>query len=124
MKRLWFILALTVILLMATVAGASAHGKGNSPAHLGDAGWVCENIPTLGVHCFPPGTVFDGPSITVKVYDTSDPSADHAPFLGTEILIRADIYAWQPCATDGGGPYHDLSGGGLPYFACHHYSTH
>ena len=128
MKRTFLILALAVILLMATVAGASAHGKGNSPASLGGAGWACMDIPNLGVHCFPPGAVLGSPSVSVKVFDTNDINAEHATVLGTEILIRGDIYAHgqQPCATDGGGLYHDLSqeDPNNPYFACHHYSTH
>lgn len=127
MRRLSFILAVAVMLLAATVASANAHGDGNSPAQLGAAGWACENVPGLGVHCFPPGTQVDASAIAVKVYDTSDPDAEHAPFLGTEILIHADIYeqGMQPCPQEGLEHYVDLraTSDPIPYYACHHYAS-
>jgi hypothetical protein len=45
------------------------------------------------------------------------------PFLGTELLIRDDLYNNQPCPQDGLDKYEDLSGEGLPYYACHHFDT-
>jgi hypothetical protein len=126
MRRVLFILAIALVLLMASVAVASAHGNGNSPAQLTHAGWTCMDIPPLSVHCFRPGTDFanPAPAIAVKVFDTHDPTATEAPFLGTELLLRADIYAHgePPCPQAEDGHYDDLSGEGLPYFACHHYS--
>ncbi len=106
------------------VGAADAHGV--SPAKLARAGWDCQNIAPLGVHCFAPGGDASSASITVSVFDTSDPAATHAPFLGTEILIRADLYHGQPCPQDGLDAYHglDLFGGPeIDYYACHRYST-
>lgn len=89
-------------------------------------GWACMPVPGLGVHCFPPGAFASLPSIPVLVFDTDDPSQADAPFLGSEILIRADLYAGQPCIAEGGGAYELLraSDTGLPadYRACHHYA--
>jgi hypothetical protein len=95
-----------------------------SPAKLVRAGWSCDVIGE--VHCFPPATGASSASITVRVFDTSDPTATDAPFLGTEILIRADLYQGQPCPQDGLDEYHglDLFGGPeIDYYACHHYDT-
>ena len=57
--------------------------------------------------------------MTVKVYDTDDPASDHAPFLGTELLLRADIYenGEPPCPQEGTAHWHPLDFG---YYACHH----
>jgi len=132
MKRVFFVLIVAVILLVAAVGAASAHG--NTPAHLGNAGWTCMNVPNLGVHCFPPSidftTLADNPpaSIPVKVFHTNDPTSDDAEFLGTEILIRYDIYERgnhdAPCPQEEAEHYFDLrtAPDPLPYYACHHYS--
>ena len=89
-------------------------------------GWTCVPIPMLGVHCFPPGAFASSPSISVLVFDTDDPNDADAAFLGTEILIRADLYAGQPCTAEG-GEYALLpaSETGFPadYRACHHYEV-
>lgn len=123
MKRVFLILTLAVILLIVGVAGASAQGKGNTPYRLGQAGWHCENVPGLGVHCFPPGAYNASASLSVKYFDTTDPGSNDAAFLGTELLIRADLYAGQPCPQEGSDHYHalDLDGNGsIDYYACHH----
>ena len=114
------------ILLMAaamTSGAGVAEAHGVSPAKLNRAGWSCDNIAPLGVHCFPPGTGASSASISVLVFDTTDEGATHAPFLGAEILIRSDLYHGQPCPQEGLDEYVDLSGIGLPYFACHRYDT-
>lgn len=93
---------------------------------LSRAGWLCVSIPSLGVHCFAPGAFASTPSVQVLVFDTEDPEDPGAPFLGTEVLIRADLYAGQPCPAEGGGEYEFLpmEETGLPadYRACHHYA--
>ena len=117
------------ILLMAaamTSGAGVAEAHGVSPAKLNQAGWDCDNIAPLGVHCFPPGSGASSASISVLVFDTADPGAMHAPFLGAEILIRADLYHGQPCPTDGLDEYHglDLFGdSAIDYYACHFYDT-
>lgn len=125
MKRVFFILIVTVILLIAAVASAGAHG--NTAPDLADAGWTCFNVPGLGVHCIPPGTdaASAPPSISVKVFDTDDITDHDGEFLGTEILIRADIYERgnhnAPCPQEHLEEYFFL-GEDMPYYACHHYS--
>lgn len=109
-------------LMLFVVLGSSAIAGGVSPEKLGKAGWLC--VPIEGqVHCFPPGDVPPGgASITVRVFDTANPTAAEADFLGTEILIRADLFAGQPCPQDG-GTYADVNVGGTDYKACHRYDT-
>ena len=124
MKTKFIGVSISLLILMIAVATASANGKGNTPGHLQDSGWACMNVPGLGVHCFPPGSEFGAPSMPVKVYHTDDPSSYSAEFLGTEILIRADIYNGQPCPQSGLEEYDalDLTGDGITdYYACHHY---
>ena len=121
--------ACAIALVLFTVATVTSVGstKGNSPAQLTRAGWLCVNAgPDNLVHCFPPGAFSSSASISVSVFDTTDPAATSAEFLGTEILIRADLYAGQPCPQNG-GEYELLPSAvtGLPadYRACHHYET-
>jgi len=46
--------------------------------------------------------------MSVKIFDTEDPTAEDADFVGTEILIRADWYHGQPCPQDGLEEYDGL----------------
>lgn len=103
--------------------------KGNATRDLTDLsarGWFCQNVPGLGVHCFAPGVFSSLASVSVLVFDTDDATHENAPFLGTELLIRADLYAGQPCPPEGGGEYELLPASESPfpvdYRACHHYS--
>lgn len=90
------------------------------------AGWDCTPLVLIGghYHCSPPGKqgvtdIINGtansPSIVHTVF-----SAD-GRFAGTELLIRADLWAGQPCPTDvwlAVPPW-------LPeptYLACHHFA--
>jgi len=111
-------IVLAVSVLASDTGAVEAHG--NSPAKRQNAGWFCVNVEGLGVHCFPPGSGASGASMPVQYFDTTDPSDTHGAFLGTEILIHQDIYHGQPCPQEDSDDYHDLSGDGLPYFACHH----
>lgn len=125
-KRVGLIAVIAVLGLFVAAGPAGAHGV--SPAKLGNAGWTCFNVPDLGVHCVPPASDFppsiDAPpaSVTVRVFDTDNPTATDADFLGTELLIREDLFHGQPCPQDG-GVYHELFLGPLTYYACHHYDT-
>lgn len=102
----------------ASTVGSRGNGPGNSPAQLSRAGWTCLDVPGHGVHCFPSvRPIGNSVAIPVLVYDTSDPGDSAAPFLGTEIMIRADKYQGQPCLP-GHGDYSLLPFG---YYACHHY---
>jgi len=108
----------TARLAAASTQPSQGEGPGNTPAQLTRAGWNCQDVPGHGVHCTRPSHEFGSSvSIPVKVYDTSDPGDDDAPFLGTESLIRADRYHGQPCLP-GHGSYSLLPFG---YYACHHF---
>lgn len=121
------ILMVSTVVVMLAAAGGVVHANGNSPAQLARAGWLCVNAgPDNFVHCFPPGAFSSSPSVAVKVFHTTDTGSTDAEFLGTELLIRADLYAGEPCAQNG-HEYELLpaSETGLPadYRACHHYDT-
>jgi hypothetical protein len=117
MKRNLLVILLVLGLLLVLTAAVSAKGDGNSPKQLVDSGWTCFDVPGLGVHCFPPGKNFGDRTIPIKYFDTSDPYASEAPYLGTEMIIRADQYNGQPCPQEGLATYYNLGNG---YYACHH----
>jgi len=108
-------------LALPVAAGGSSGGL--SPKQLGDAGWTCFNVPGLGVHCAPPGQAWPPTEPVVQLlyfFNTTDPSSSVPDFTGTETLIRADIFNGQPCPTQPGESYTDLSSLGLNYWGCHH----
>jgi len=88
-------------------------------------GWNCTPLVLIGghYHCSPPGV----PSVADIVAGTATtPSIVHQVFrpagqlAGTELLIRADLFAGQPCPTDMWLPVPPW----LPepaYWACHHF---
>jgi len=108
----------TVALLAvaAGLAAAGAQAAGTGPAALQRAGWSCLNPESAfpanpNVHCFPPGQlegVIAGTaeSAMLKAFATADVNAEEAPFLGTERMIRVDLFNPKaPCPTDpAGGP--------------------
>jgi len=118
------------VALGSTVARPAA-ASGSSPAQLGDQGWACPIL--LGfVHCLPPGTSLKSggsPSLTALVFDTADPNATGAAFLGTEHVLRADVFekgGRPPCPQDPPTfEYRDLRTTplGIPYYACHRYDS-
>jgi hypothetical protein len=65
---------------------------------------------TSNVHCFPPGqleAVIAGTAASAHLvtFAAPDVDAEEAPLLGTERMIRADLFHNQPCPTDRpGGP--------------------
>jgi hypothetical protein len=90
------------------------------------SGWDCTPLILIGghYHCSPPGKqavtdiiagTADSPSIVHTVF------REDGQFAGTELLIRADLWAGQPCPTDIWLPVPPW----LPeptYFACHHFA--
>lgn len=108
----------------ATVAPVPASAGGVGPAQLTSAGWDCPVV--LGaIHCAPPGglaRVLSGEAETMAflVFQTSD-----GEFLGTELIVRDDLFSGQPCPTDPpSGEYtHLLPLLGLDYWACHRYDS-
>ena len=108
---------------LSAVASPAASAGGVNPAQLASAGWDC--IVVLGaVHCAPPGglaRVLSGEAETMSflVFQTTD-----GEFLGTELIVRADLFGGQPCPTDPPGQYtHLLLLLGLDYYACHRYDS-
>jgi len=130
MKRLVVTLVLAGALLLVAVSTGSAKG-GPDRVKLESAGWMCFDPPPLPgelpiVHCVHPNTDIDAlfagalASVPSSNFDLA------GNFLGTEILIRADLGDDErPCnqGTEADGTYQpvDFSGDGEPeYFSCHH----
>jgi hypothetical protein len=106
LKRAVGLLCLTgVVVVLGLTAGAGLAQGGPSPEQLAAQGWTCVHppVPGIGTSCFNPGEgrppippVEDGrPSYTIWLWT---PAGD---FLGHSHLIRADLYAGQPCAGTG-----------------------
>jgi len=95
--------------------GSSAQA-GQTADKLVKAGYFCFNAgPANWTHCLNP-RLLGNPAVSVKVF-----SEDGRQFLGTEQLMRYDIYSGQPCPQDGLNQWDFL--GDPPYFACHHFHT-
>jgi hypothetical protein len=94
-------------LFMASGSSA-ANAAGVGPADLARAGWTCFQPPpdfNPYIHCAPPGQFEDIVSGTARAgmfltFETTDLEAESAPLLGTERLIRSDLYRGQPCPND------------------------
>ncbi len=114
-RRLISTMIAAAALALAIAVPVSARGV--SPAQLTSAGWECFNVPGLGVHCFPPGHHASTATLTVLYFNTTNPAATSAPFSGTELLLRADLYRGQPCPQEGKDTWTLLPFG---YYACHH----
>jgi hypothetical protein len=100
------LLGLAVGLVAAAVSAAPGLAQAPSPAHLAEQGWTCvvPPVPGIGMACFNPGLgrppippVQDGRASYTAMLWTSA-----GDFLGHTHLIRADLYAGQPCAQTGG----------------------
>jgi len=115
------VIAVAALVLTETAVGTS----GRSLARTQAAGWDCNPLILIGghYHCSPPGKpsvqdIVDGtataPSIVHQVFR---PNGEYA---GSETLIRADLFAGEPCPTDQWLPVPPW----LPepaYYACHHF---
>ena len=109
LKKVSILFALLSMMLIVATVGA----KGNNASQLEDAGWTCFNAgPNNWIHCMKKDPAAGPSTIPVKVF-----SVDGEEFLGTELLIRNDLYNGQPCPQEGGGEYDQLPFG---YRACHH----
>ena len=118
MKVRFIVIFLVLMLSVVAVSVAAAKDGSHTQDQLVDAGWVCG--PPLGPpgHCFPPGTANRTPparTLQVKVFNPE------GEFLGTEILWHVDIYSGQPCPQDALLDLNTISGGVIPYIACHRY---
>jgi hypothetical protein len=112
------------VALVGTAAGGPSSGTSNRTLDQAIAnGWDCNPLILLGghYHCSPPGR----PSVADIIAGTDVASVEHQVFLpdgsfaGTEFLIRADLYAGQPCPTDQCLPVPPF--GPVEYYACHHF---
>jgi hypothetical protein len=110
-------------LLLLLAATSVAHAGGNSPGHLVEHGWYCFVVNDRA-HCAPPGWDASTTSLPIKVFETPDLGATDAEMLWTDLAIRADLYASQPCQWGGGTPYQPVQMivDGLPvdYMLCRH----
>ena len=119
MKKRIALAAATALLAgagVATLASGLALAGGVTAADLQSRGWFClppAATPENVYHCFTPGQ--NTTALNVLVFDASGTS-----FLGTEHLIRADVYNDQPCqgTPDGGYAFVPVGPG---YRACHHF---
>jgi len=133
MKRLVAASAMTFAMLAGLAGTASAKGEPQGP-HVQE--WFC--ILDLGTwHCVAPGVLATSggpsePSINWECDDPADPLCGEANygavvfgppegthFVGSENLIRADLYAGQPCPRGTSG-FVTLPFG--EYHYCHHYA--
>jgi hypothetical protein len=116
-KRITCIAVVAALALVALATNASSAGGVTAP-DLQARGWFClppAATPENVYHCFTPGR--NATSLNVLVFDASGTS-----FLGTEHLIRADLYAGQPCQGTPNGAYQFVPIG-PGYYACHHYDA-
>ena len=117
------IVTMIALLLVALLAQPVA-AQGNGPAQLVKAGWLCLPFPSLGgVYCMPPGAFIASETVTARSFDTLDPNASDAPYLGTAMFVRADLYNGQPCPQRGLDSYIplDFTGDGVTdYYGCWH----
>lgn len=103
-------------LMLAALAFTATAWAGHAPAQLEQAGYYCFNAgPSNFTHCLK-AEKLGYPAVPVKVF-----SADGNDYLGTEMLLREDIYKGQPCPQDGLGFWEENSD--IGYFACHHFYT-
>ena len=121
------LMASVLLGMMASPAAAQTTGVDR----MENAGWTCIDFGPLGMHCFnsPSTSLFagEGPtSVQARVFMADQDG--HETYLGTELLIRADVFERnpnreRPCPQEG-GHWEDLRPTfDLPYYGCHHYAT-
>jgi hypothetical protein len=109
-------MVLTAAFAAISIFPSGAHGSGLRADQLVSAGYDCFPAGPHGwVHCLL-GRKLGQRVIPVKVF-----SVDGSDFLGTEQLLREDVYAGQPCPQDGLGQWDSQAVPG--YYACHHFDT-
>ena len=123
----------TVLVLTVALTAGPASAAGVNPAQLTRAGWDCILPPpdfNPNVHCAPPGAlagVISGEAAMASMlaFGTADVGATEAPLLGTERMIRADLFHGQPCPTD--PPSFEYSWlfprFGWDYYICHTFDS-
>ncbi len=125
MQRVMIIIA-SLVAAAAVAVVAAPPAQGVSQSQLENAGWICfKPVPTDNLHCVRPGgleRVLTGEAETMSflVFRATD-----GAFLGTELIVRADIFNGQPCPTDPPGRQYTylMPLLGLDYYACHRYDS-
>lgn len=108
--------AIMVSLVAMVLFASGSSARGVTAEQLARAGFDCFNAgPNDWTHCLS-FRHFGNPSVRVMVF-----TEDGEQFLGTELLLRGDIYAGQPCPQNGLDAW-DFDDG-IGYFACHHFDT-
>jgi hypothetical protein len=131
MRRL--MIATVLFAMLSVVLATQVLAKGSGPAQLTAAGWDCF-LPPLdfnpNVHCAPPGQLAgiisgEAKAAMFVAFATSDLDATSAPLLGTERLIRSDVFHGQPCPSD--PPSYRYSSlfprFGWDYYICHTFDS-
>jgi hypothetical protein len=131
MRRLLMIAGIVGVAVAAGTTTAAAQGV--SPAQFTRAGWTCFNGPASFnplVHCARPGeleTILSGEAATATflTFDTIDVTATDARLLGTERIIRGDLFQGQPCPTDPPTFQYGYLGPllGWDYYICHTFDS-
>ena len=117
---------LLAALLLGGMLGSASPAAASGARSLDQAlanGWNCEPLILLGghYHCSPPGR----PGVADILAGTNVASITHQVFradgslAGTELLIRVDLFAGQPCPTDEWLPVPPF--GPTEYWACHRF---
>jgi hypothetical protein len=105
MRRIAIAFVASVVLALPS---STALAQGSGPGQLAEAGWDCF-LPPLdfnpNVHCAPPGQLErivsgEARAAMFMTFATTDLETTSAEFLGTERLIRSDLYRGQPCPTE------------------------
>lgn len=132
MRRLLFLSVVVALLAPAALFPTAAVAQGVNPARLAAAGWDCILPPPFNpnVHCAPPGSLeailsADAEMVVWLAFATDDLGATDAPLLGSERMIRADLFNGQPCPTD--PPSFEYSWlfprFGWDYYICHTFDS-
>lgn len=130
MQRGIAVLSLVVALVLAFAGTAVAKENGLSQSKLEQRGWTCFPGPTI-VHCLSPNTDIgalvagDLPSVPSLNF-----AVEGGSFIGTETMIRADLFNGQPCPQGGfqgefneNGQYERVDvnlDGSIDYYSCLH----
>lgn len=112
--------AIVAVSCAALAFGTAASADGLTVTQLQANGWTCPRPGGLP-HCRPPGLAAGAagglPKISILVFDPTG-----TRLLGTEHLVRPDLYNGQPCPQDPD----PLTGGytllGNGYYGCHHFT--
>ncbi len=122
MRRITIVAALFTVVLAVTASTASSTGV--SPSQLEQ--WTCI-IPSPGdnIHCAPPGGLARVLDATAETMIFLVFRASNGDFIGTEHIVRADLFNGQPCPTDPPSRQYTylLPLLGLDYYACHRYDS-